>query len=637
MKLDVAAAEELLARLRPVLPPIHRNPEAGPSGWPAVPTGFLVIDLEWEKGNPDRLECVGIGNARGVLQYWWQELTDVEREACRRFVQVLVRTTHLVYHNADADIRVMRRHRFDVSVEAHLRLDDTMLAHSILNAELPNGLGELNERYGKLPPYKALQNYIPAASEYNAADLMSTAIIWEHAIEPQLRADPQAAALYQHTMLPFLSLAIEGEEAGIAVNRPAVPPLRAECEQRIADGVGLAQAAVGWPINLNSPPQMRHQLYVVEGLPEQRGKAVGHDEPSLTTAKDAIAALRRLHGTEWDAEEDPTLAQARANIEAGGHPLLEAKYLFSGAEQMLSHYIMPFYDEHCVVRDRIYPEVRQHVQSSGRHSYVGPAVQQMRDKRLQNLMRPDDGHVWVGHDWSNIEVWILAYLARDPLLLQTKAEGWDTHTVNYCDIAGIPYPPVLTKALHTSPLCADWRAAHRWQGDEDLRRLFTKRFIFRLHYRGKPENAGDIPGAKALGFNEARLIEASTRYLSRHEPVARYWQELEQLIDQTSCVRTFMGRPRRLTAQWRGARLREGCNHPMQGGVADIYVTTALLVKRAAPWARLVYGAHDAMWWQVPVERELEFSLLYAPIVTRDFTINNQTASFAASFKRRAA
>jgi hypothetical protein len=102
-------------------------------------------------------------------------------------------------------------------------------------------------------------------------------------------------------------------------------------------------------------------------------------------------------------------------------------------------------------------------------------------------------------------------------------------------------------------------------------------------------------------------------------------------------VRTFMGRPRRLTSQWPNARKREGSNHPMQGGVSDIYVTTALLIKAAAPWARLVFGAHDAQTWQVAAEREAEFVGIAAPITNRVFRINGHDATFPATFKRRAA
>jgi hypothetical protein len=249
--------------------------------------------------------------------------------------------------------------------------------------------------------------------------------------------------------------------------------------------------------------------------------------------------------------------------------------------------------------------------------------------------------VWVGHDWSNIETWLLGYLAGDDVILEAKRGNWDTHTLNYCDITGTAYPPVLTKALHTAPECAAWRERLKWKGEDDDRRVFAKRYVYRLHYRGKPENAGDIPGARTLGFDKTRLIDASHKYLGRHPALPAYWGRLEGIAlhpnPERRVVYTFMGRPRRLTSPHPNARAREACNDPMQAGVADIYITTALAVKRAAPYARLVFGSYDSQWWQAPAEREAEFTQVYKVIVQREFDINGQAASFPASFKRREA
>src|SRR5262249_2696257 len=152
---------------------------------------------------------------------------------------------------------------------------------------------------------------------------------------------------------------------------------------------------------------------------------------------------------------------------------------------------------------RIYPRCKIHGQASGRVGYVEPALPQMRGETA-GLIRPDVGRVWVGWDWSNIETWHLGALANDPVILEAKAKGWDTHLVNFCDMTGTPRPMhTLTKAFHTCECreCSAWRTRLAWTGDEDLRRIFAKRFVYRLHYRGKAKNAGNIPGARALHFD----------------------------------------------------------------------------------------------------------------------------------------
>ncbi len=598
-----------IALLEKALPPVRLVNDGGDlSAAMRTLQGRICLDLEW---NPDsgKLELIGLGNRASCVQIDWLGMGRDMREATRLDVMAVLKRCHVVIQNADSDIRKLRANGFPISgPENFLRLDDPMLAHAVLHSEDEHTLEYLSLIHGILPPHKHLQWVIGAASVYNAGDLVQTVAVWD-ALDRELTADPQARLIYEAMSLPFLWLAIESEEAGIRI-APGVPErLFEKYDVKRQQATLLLQAYCGWPVNINSPDQMKHVVYNLEGLPVQREKSAWGVEGKATLNKEALATLRRLAGTEWDEDEPPTLLQAWANILEGGNPALEAKYLFTGAQQAISHYIEP-----CMGVTRVYPECKQHVQASGRHSYTGPAVQQFKGELL-DMLTPDVGTCWIGHDWSQIEVRILALLARDESYLAAFAEGRDIHELNVRAIFG---------ARGTKEL-------------EGIRRGFGKRFVFRLHYRGKAENAGNIPGTRALGLDADRLVEASDRYLAAHPALPPYWEKVEAEAERTNMVRTFMGRPRRLTSIYQAARNREACNHPMQGGVADIYVQTALLVKRAAPWARLVFGAHDAMWWQVPVARRMEFLALYVPLVTREFTINGLRTSFPAEFKHREA
>lgn len=586
-----------LALLRAVLPPIKRWPDPGFNFDRAT-----CLDLEWDENGA--LTTVGIGHHELVIQ-----IDAFDYEGYRPWLLEQFARVPVVIHNAAADIKVLRKHGFPLTAASFVQLEDTMLADAVLNSEEAHDLGDLGERYGKLPAHKDLRKVPEAASEYNAADIVSTLQIWQHAIAPQLAADSQAARIYRELSLPFMWLAMESEEAGIRVHPTLPRELYARYDLKRQQAKRLLWAFAGWPVNIGSPDQMKHLLYNVEGLPLQYEKGPKTEDRKVTTDKDALSALRRLQGTEWDADVAPTLESAWANIEAGGHPALEARFLFMGAQQAISHYIEP-----CLDRKRIYPECRVHAQASGRVGYVKPALPQMKNELLDQLL-PDEGTIWVGWDWSQIEVRLLAVLADDKVYQEAFARGDDIHSLNVRAI----FPEAGSEAL------------------EEIRRRWTKAFAFRLHYRGKPENAGDIPGSKALGLNSAALVVASETYLTAHPAIPEYWRQLEEEADQTGLVRTFRGRPRRLTNAFRNARNREGSNHPLQGGVADIYLETALLVHRAAPWARMIFGAFDSQWWQVPFDRELEFVGVMAPLVEREFEINGQTVTFPAKFKRKVA
>lgn len=647
-----------LERLTPTLPPIHTNVIYG-GDWGNRP---VVIDLEWHskkcKCKRDlalgTLELVGVGNRSRVCQFWWVDLSEDSRDAVRRWVQYLVAHHSTAYHSSISDIKKMRENDFKLDYEMHEQMDDTMLMDAVLHSELEHTLRDLIDRYGKLPQHKQLQWFAP--KEYNAADVVETDYVLE-ALQAQMKADPDAYRVYVSMSLSFLPQALESDEAGIRADKTQPLPLYEKYMRMVQDGQALANEAAGTEVLLSSPKQVAHYLYEVAKLPEHRKPSYQYDEDgdeipgALTADKDTIADLRRSFGTEWDEEDDPTLEMARHNIAQGGHPFLEAKYLYGGGAQALSHFVRPFLlfdvDDNVIgVRDRIYPECRMHSQASGRHGYVGPKddpnrkgvpMTQLRGE-TELMVTPDIGHCWIGHDWSNIETWGLGGLSGDQVILAAKANNWDTHTVNFCDMTRTPRPPILTKALHTCPECKAWRDQTHWLGDEDLRRTFFKRVVYRTHYRGLPAGCVHIPGARALNMDVERLEAAINAYLDVHHWIREFWARCDYEVEHDGLVRTFMGRPRRLETGGMNARKRAASNHKLQGAVADIYITTALAVKAKAPWARLMYGKFDSQWWQVPNERRAEFAVLYPPIVEREYNLGNGVRmAFPASFKVREA
>jgi DNA polymerase family A len=645
--------QAMLERLRPTLPVITTNVIYG-GDWGNRP---ICIDLEWhsKKCRCGRdlalgaLELVGVGNRTRVCQFWWVELAPDQQDAVRRWVEYIVAHHTTAYHSSISDIKKMRENGFNIDYGMHEQMDDTMLMDAVLNSELEHSLRDLIERHGKLPQHKDLQWFAP--KEYNAADVAETDYVLE-ALQAQMKADPDAYRVYVTMSLAFLPQALESDECGIRTDKTQPLPLFDKYTKMVEQGQALANVAAGREVLLSSPDQVSHYLYNVALFPEHRKDSYTDEPGALTSDKDAIADLRRSLGTEWDEEDDPTLEMALHNIEMGGNAFLEAKYLYGGGAQALSHFVRPFIlfdaeDRVAGVRDRIFPECRMHSQTSGRHGYVGPKDNPLRTGvpmtqlrgETELMVTPDIGFCWIGHDWSNIETWLLGALANDPLILMAKALNWDTHTVNMCDALGIPRPPKLDKRIHTCQCaaCAMWRATINWLGDEDLRRTFFKRVIYRLHYRGLAANCGNIPGARALKMDVDRLIAASDSYMAKHQAIVAFWDKCDAQVEKEGLVRTFMGRPRRLTAKSPNARKREASNHGLQGGVADIYITTAVAVKARAPWARLMYGKFDSQWWQVPNERRLEFAAIYQPIVEREFNVNGLRIAFPASFKVREA
>lgn len=289
------------------------------------------------------------------------------------------------------------------------------------------------------------------------------------------------------------------------------------------------------------------------------------------------------------------------------------------------------------IRERVYPEHLIHTQATGRWSIVSYPTQQLT-KDLKHVLKPDRGRVWLRHDWDQVELWIQAAIAGDAALLEAKDNKWDVHALNTCDVFGLPYPQRRTDANH-DPANAEWRAAVGWLGKNDTRRSFSKRFVYRIIYRGNPKYAGDIPGAKALGLNGPRLANASSAWLRAHAAIPAYWARTDEHILRYGYTETWAGRKRRTLSVGPNGKItpaicRELCNHRMQGAVADLLNLTLIEMLESMPYMKLLGTKHDELTMECPEELEEQSWPEYKRIATQARDIDGLMTTFPASFSR---
>ena len=290
-----------------------------------------------------------------------------------------------------------------------------------------------------------------------------------------------------------------------------------------------------------------------------------------------------------------------------------------------------------VLRNRVYPEFLTHTQANARWSIVKPALQQLPGD-LSDIYVPDEGKVWLKHDWDAVELRIQGAIANDKPLLDVFANRWDPHTLNMCEVLGYPYPSDRRNP-HASTEDSVWREKLDWRGKDDLRRRFAKVFCFRLIYRGDPRFAGDIPGAKQLGLNGPKLVKAADAWLLPHHAIRKYWARIDEQIRTYGFTQTWTGRKRRYMSIGPNRVVpagvfREGANHPIQGAVADLKNLTMIELLERCDWLTLAKEQHDAFWLECPVEREAETWPIYQEVVQRARLIEGVLMPFPAEFKR---
>lgn len=561
---------------------------------------WVVMDTEFTR-DTKYLLTLGIGypNAPGI-QIWFNGLDPVARNVVRTALWRLVSKVPVVFQNAMADIPVLDR-SLGLHYENYCQIHDTMLAHAVLWSEWPHDLGYLASLYGQYPKMKHLSKSNPKL--YNWGDVLDTLSVWE-GVSGEFRTDPLSKHVYESQSLPLVPVILKRASRGLLVDQPKVREAMDRLGERQKWAARVAAATVGRPFNLGSPDQLKKWLYEECAYPEQYDK-----DKKLSIGADAVAALRRLIDPVPDLElEDKnglSLADAERRINEGADPILEARVVYAGAKQEATHFLGPLLD-----RERVYPEIKIHAQASGRWSITNPPLQQFPD-HLQDLLIPDPGEVWIGYDWDQIELRLLAALSGDEPYLSAFRRGDDVHTLNATAIFGPP------------------------SGNPDIdstRRSFAKRFVYRLNYGGDARTAGDIPGAKLLGLTPRALVDASNRYLAAHPAMARWRVQTAAEAQRTRVSRTFTGRRRRLLGDGKSA-IREAYNHPMQGGVADILNLATVQIAARAPWATLVYTCHDAAIWAGEASRAVELRGIIEEVVTQEWEIGNVRLSIPVKFK----
>lgn len=617
--------------------------------------------------------CFAIGfQAPKLPALVWSEMHPhhVHREELAHFILHLVRRVPIVAHNSAHDIRIIK-HNFGIPFEEYLRVEDSMLLHNVLYSELPHTLNFCSSVYSTMNQHKDLGTH---SKVYLHGDVRATAEVWWN-LNKEAERDPQSKKIYDTLQRPMLPILLESHLEGMRINKPFMQRMQHTLEEKrqwamqvaneyvqgfskpggrrkklvpADDTTGAYEAAIAdgqidpdpsRTINMNSPKQMNEWVYGHAGL-KIKGLRKSKKSGLYPLGKDQIAILQDQFVPRDDKEDT-----FETRLEMGGHPLIEAKAEFTQADKFLSGYINPYLES-----DRVYPQFKLHGQATGRWSTTAPNIPGL-NKALKPLYIPDVGHCWVGGDWSNAELRIMAEVSQDELLQRGFAEGWDLHSMHASQAFGWDSPkgrfewakqfrkvegtwdefkegrefrrgngwwgvvaPTDWKDV-TIPADHDWiewisegGPQPGWMGDKDLFRRFTKILVFRLMYGGGVDSAAQIPGAKSLGLPEKRLVQASKDLIGAHLCWEEYWNDVGGQAKKEKIVRNHNGRARRLMSTRESNRFREGVNFPIQSWVSDLLNRTLLEVKDRAPWAVMKYTIHDSFYFQCPLDKREELA-----------------------------
>ena len=389
------------------------------------------------------------------------------------------------------------------------------------------------------------------------------------------RLDPRVAEtglgqLYNDVELPLTHVLAAMEQKGVLVDvsRLAGIAAKVEAECQVLDA--RAQDAAGRKFSIRSRDQLEALLF---------------DELKLPVVKRTMKG-----GRSTDAAVLEELADK--------HPLPSIILEFRELDKLKGTYLEGLPRAVNPDTGRIHTRFEQAVAATGRLSSTDPNLQNIPiRKEVGRLVRSafvaPPGFRIVSADYSQIELRVLAHLAKDPALGQAFEDRVDVHT-------------------HTASLVFD---TPRDQVTSEQRRR-AKAINFGLIYgMGEPRLARD------LGITRQEASTFIATYFERFAGVRTFMDRTVETAREGEAVRTILGRRRflpNLHSSNRGLRFeaeRVAKNTPIQGAAADILKLAMIKLGKGevVKGARMILTVHDELVFEVP-----EAGVTEAKVIIKD-------------------
>jgi len=468
--------------------------------------------------------------------------------------------------NMKYDFKIMKRYGVTLAP-----VDDTMLLSYALHGGMHNhGMDALSDRYldHKPIPIKTLlgtgksaitfdQVPIDEAVKYAAEDADITLRLWQK-FKPQLHTE-KVTRVYEKLERPLIPVLAKMEMTGIKVDRDQLSRMSNNFAQQMAGLEAEIHELAGGSFNVGSPKQLGEVLFDQMGLEGGKKGKTGAYSTGVDVLEDLAAeghalpakvldwrGMSKLKSTYTDA------LQTHINPDTGR---VHTSYIISGA-------------------------------STGRMASTDPNLQNIpvrtpAGRQIREAFIADEGNVLLSLDYSQIELRILAHIAKIDALKQAFLDGQDIHAMTASEMFGVPIEGM----------------------DPSIRR------------QAKAINFGVIYGIS--GFGLARNLRIPRKeaqafidtYFKRFPGIRTYMDETVAFAKEHGFVQTLFGRKIHTTeinakGPHAGFAKRAAINAPIQGTAADVIRRAMIRMPAAIAHlpAKMLLQVHDELLFEVPVD-----------------------------------
>ena len=450
---------------------------------------------------------------------------------------------------------------FDTMLESYV-LDSTATRHdmdSLALKYLGHSTTSFQDIAGKgVKQLTFDQISLEQAGPYAAEDADVTLRLHQ-ALHEKLLAIPSLNKVLTDIEMPLVPVLARIERQGALVDANLLGIQSVELGDKLVALEREAFAIAGEEFNLSSPKQLGVILYEKLGLPIISKTAKG--QPS--TAEAVLAEL---------AEQD--------------FPLPKVLMQYRSMSKLKSTYTDRLPEQINPRTGRIHTSYHQAVTATGRLSSSDPNLQNIpirtaEGRRIRQAFVAPKGYQLLAADYSQIELRIMAHLAKDEGLLHAFRNNLDVHSATAAEVFGVELGDVTV----------------------DQRRS-AKAINFGLIY-----GMSAFGLAKQIGVDRKQSQAYIDRYFARYPGVLDYMERTRTQAAEQGYVETIFGRRLYLPdINAKNPALRKGAertaiNAPMQGTAADIIKKAMVAVDN---WltasgldARVILQVHDELVLEV--------------------------------------
>ena len=530
----------------------------------------FCFDTETTALNVFEAEILGLALCfqKGKAYYWSMDESNAKSvlEQFQPFFEDAGKVK--IAHNLKYDMAILANY----GVKVEHQLFDTMLAHYIINPDGKHGMDALSETYlnyqpvsietliGKKGKSQMSMKQVPLekVAPYAAEDADITFQLYE-VFKKELETT-ESLPLFNDIEVPLVQVLHDMEHEGINLDEEALKQLSESLNNDLIALVESIYKHAGHEFSINSPKQLGVVLFEELQISDKPKKT---KTGQYATGEDVLTKLEEAHPIVREILEYRQMTKLKSTYVDALPTLVNPE----------THHIHTSYN--------------QAVAATGRLSSNNPNLQNIpirsergREVRKAFIPRSED-FVLMAADYSQVELRIIAALAKDENMIADFVAKKDIHTATAARVFGVSTEEV----------------------DRDLRS------------RAKAVNFGIIYGQSAFGLSQQLGIkrgeakEIIDNYFEKYASIKSYMDTQVELARERGYVETIMGRKRHLAdinsrnATVRGFAERNAINAPIQGSAADVIKVAMIKIhewmKTQDLKSKMLLQVHDELVFDV--------------------------------------